>query len=100
MSVSQYHQDDLVWAKIRGCSWWPAVVSHTEKPRNGTEPQVIVNFIGENSHAVLLLDKVVHYRDGYKQFSATKKRSLLDAIKTADEIEAGKTTFKGTILFP
>ncbi len=95
MSAAQYHQDDLVWAKIRGCSWWPGVVSHTEKPRNGSEPQVVVNFIGENSHAVVPMDRVIHYREGYKKFSVTKKRSLLDAIAIADQIQAGTTTYRG-----
>jgi len=95
MSGNTYKSDDIVWAKLRGFSWWPAMVSRTEKSRNSSETMVVVNFIGENSHAVLPLDKVVHYREGYEQFSATKKKSLLDAIASANRIEAGDTTFKG-----
>ena len=95
MSTSQYHQGDLVWAKIKGCSWWPASFSRTEKGRNGSEPQALVNFVGESTHAVLTFDKIVPYKDGYDQYSVTKKRSLLDAIKFADSINAGKTTYQG-----
>eukprot|EP00826_Nyctotherus_ovalis_P044502 TRINITY_DN4806_c0_g1_i3.p1 TRINITY_DN4806_c0_g1~~TRINITY_DN4806_c0_g1_i3.p1 ORF type:complete len:452 (-),score=117.35 TRINITY_DN4806_c0_g1_i3:298-1653(-) len=88
-----YYQDELVWAKIKGFSWWPGVVSSVDKGRDGMETQITVNFVGENSHAVLTLDKVMKYREGYAQCSQTKKRSLLDAIETANRIEAGATTY-------
>jgi hypothetical protein len=93
MTSSQYYQDDLVWAKVKGCSWWPAVISSVGKSRNNGEPQVTVNFVGHNSHAILPLDKIVNYRDRYSEFSKTKKRSLLDAIEIANRIEAGTTTY-------
>lgn len=93
MSSIHYYQDELVWAKIKGFSWWPGVVSSVDKGRDGMETQITVNFVGENSHAVLTLDKVMKYREGYAQCSQTKKRSLLDAIETANRIEAGTTTY-------
>lgn len=95
MTSSQYYQDDLVWAKIKGCSWWPAVISSIDKVRSNGELQVTVNFVGDNSYAMLPLDKIMSYRDGYTQFSKTKKRSLLDAIEIANRIEAGTTTYIG-----
>jgi hypothetical protein len=93
MSSIHYYQDELVWAKIKGFSWWPGVVSSVDKGKDGNETQITVNFVGENSHAVLTLDKVMKYREGYAQCSQTKKRSLLDAIETANRIEAGTTTY-------
>jgi len=56
---------------------------------------VTVNFIGDNSHAILPLDKIVGYRDRYSEFSKTKKRSLLDAIEIANRIAEGTTTYQG-----
>lgn len=51
-----YNKGELVWAKIRGYPWWPGVVSKIceEKYENGEKrTELIVNFIGENSHSRL-----------------------------------------------
>jgi hypothetical protein len=51
-----YSKGELVWAKIRGYPWWPGVVSKIceEKFENGERrTELIVNFIGENSHSRL-----------------------------------------------
>ena len=95
MSEIQYKKDDLVWAKIKGCSWWPAVVSSVEKGRTEAETQITVNFVGDNSHAILPPDKILGYEAGHEQYSVVKKRGLADAIKYADEIHKKLATYEG-----
>lgn len=72
------------------------MISYIDKGRNNGDLQVTVNFIGDNSHAILPLDKIMKYQEGYAQFSKTKKRSLREAIEIANRIEAGITTYTGT----
>ncbi len=60
-----YAKEEVVWAKIKGFPWWPAVVREfcksvlnrsvqvakviEDKEEKGVISEVLVNFIGENS---------------------------------------------------
>jgi len=45
-----YAKNQLVWVKIKGYPWWPAIVAKSNQTRQGViEDEVLVNFIGENS---------------------------------------------------
>ncbi len=48
MSLS-FEKGEVVWAKIKGYPWWPAVVGVPCESRNGESAKILVNFIGENS---------------------------------------------------
>ncbi len=74
------------------------MVSSMDRGKNGNEPMATVNFIGENSHATIPLDKVAHFREKFDDYSVTKKRGLIEAIKIAEDIEKGVTTYKGEVL--
>ncbi len=93
MTNPQYKKDDLVWAKVEGYSWWPAVVAAVEKVPDPGEPRIIVNFIGEDSHAILPPTKIAPYREKYSLYSKTKKKYLLAAIDTANKIESGEVKY-------
>ena len=44
---------EVVWAKIKGYAWWPAVVSPIQvsrkKQRKGQESLIRVSFVGEDT---------------------------------------------------
>ena len=98
MTSSPFHKDEIVWAKVEGHPWWPAVVAEVQQGAPDEEMLVLVNFVGEQSHAKLPLKKVVKYSDLHEQMAKTKKKTLLQAITTADRIERGETTYEGTVL--
>ena len=45
----------------------------------------MVGFIGDNTHAVLPIIKLAKFIKEFKNFSKTKKRTLLESIKLAKE---------------
>lgn len=52
MSSSGFSKGDIVWAKIKGFPWWPAIigkVNSDKKDSSSAEKKYKVDFIGENS---------------------------------------------------
>lgn len=72
---------DLVWAKVRGYSWWPARIG--DVLRDKSERKYRVDFIGDNTHQTVPHDKVADFADNYASYSVTKKKDLLDSIEIA-----------------
>jgi len=68
------------------------VVEDKTNPNSNVE--LLVNFVGENSHAQLSLDKVAKYQQKYNEFAKMKKKKLLESIEIADKILRGETTFE------
>ena len=95
---AQYKKEDLVWAKVEGYNWWPAIVAAVDKPENTDDALVTVNFIGESSHASLPTNKVVRFREKFGVFSKTQKKLLMGAIETAKKIESGEIKYVCTVL--
>jgi len=54
---------------------------------------VLVNFIGDNSHATVHEHKVTDFNESFAQFCNGKNRKLQEAIKAARRIEKGDSTF-------
>jgi len=48
MSSSNFSKGDIIWAKIKGFPWWPAIIG---KINGGdkSDKKYKVDFIGENS---------------------------------------------------
>ena len=86
-----FKKGDLIWAKIRGYPWWPGIVQsnkskiHISKEETNKEQKILVNFLGDNTHAEIPIDKVEDYNKKYTEFSKTKKKSLLKAISIANK---------------
>jgi len=91
-----YTKGEVVWAKIKGFPWWPGVVAKVieEKGTSHSSIELLVNFIGENSHAQLSLEKVAKFQDKYNEFAKMKKKKLLESIEIANKIIRGETTFE------
>ena len=51
--MSFYEKGEVVWAKIKGFPWWPAVIglNYDEKSEN----KILATFIGENSQLKFII---------------------------------------------
>ena len=51
----QFKYRDIVWAKVRGHPWWPAMVGglHKGSSRKSTEIKYVVYFIGDRTRSYL-----------------------------------------------
>lgn len=78
---NDFRKGDMVWAKVRGYSWWPAKIGDIQ--RGSGEKKYRVDFIGDNTHQTVGQQAIGDFIDNFQKNSATKKRDLLDAIDTA-----------------
>jgi hypothetical protein len=91
-----FKKGDLVWAKIRGYPWWPGIVQSskvklgTNKEEINKEVKLLVNFLGDNTHAEIPLQKIESYDKKYEEFSKTKKKTLQKAIGIANKFAKGE----------
>ena len=46
--LMSFEKGEVVWAKIKGYPWWPAVVGLNAETKFDSS-KILVNFIGENS---------------------------------------------------
>lgn len=101
-----FKKGEIVWAKVRGYSWWPGIIkkitlkfSKTDNPTDSLltknlgssrEIRVLVKFIGDNSHSVLPIDKIEKFEKKYSQFSKTKQKPLQNSIRLAKKMLSGE----------
>jgi hypothetical protein len=83
---------EIVWGKIKGYSWWPAIIPGTRD--DNKEKKYICNFIGDNSHASLIKKSIAKFEKELNNYSNTKKKDLLLAIKEAKRLYYNKKNSK------
>ena len=81
----------MIWAKIKGYSWWPGYITaiddeDSDSDETNREVRITVNFIGENSHAILPEKAIAEYGDNYAKYSVTNSKLLLKSIKLANKL--------------
>lgn len=84
MSKISFTVGEIIWAKIRGYPWWPAIITGTEDEQR--EKKYAVSFIGDNTHASLAKKSLDKFEKGLNQHSNTKKKNLQESIQKAKEI--------------
>jgi len=64
----------LVWAKVRGHAWWPAVVGEINRhyPRE-REMKYIVHFLGDQTRAFLAEKFIRNFRSTFFQLAFIRK---------------------------
>jgi hypothetical protein len=92
----KFKKGEVVWAKVRGFPWWPGIVKSTFHHISKTqdETKIIVNFIGDNSHANLPFNKVEKFIQKLDEFSNVKNKNLLNSINIAKKIHNNEITFE------
>ena len=88
MSNISFNVGELIWAKIRGYPWWPAIITGAED--DNREKKYTVIFIGDKSHSSLAKKCLEKFEKGLKLYSNTKKKNLQDVIEKAKEIYYNK----------
>ena len=92
-----FKKGDIVLAKIGGFPWWPAMVLikfiQVASVRIEKEPRILVNFIGDRSHAELPINKIESFKENIPDLSNVKSRSLYRSIKIANKILKGEITY-------
>ncbi len=105
----KFRKGEIVWAKVRGFPWWPAMVKSqsgnisrndpSDIENESKEASVVVYFIGDDSHADLPMSKVEKFAPKLEEYSKTKKRSLLTSINLAKKIISGEIPFEKHLQF-
>ena len=59
-----FRKGEVIWAKIRGFPWWPGIIqTNCSKQLNSVDEthKVLVNFLGDNTHANILITQIEKY---------------------------------------
>ena len=88
-----FHQNDVVWAKIKGFPWWPGVIGQIGRARDGSI-EYLVNFLGDWSYSKLPENKLSNFENKFKEYANRKNRKQNEAIKIAQKIIEGETNFE------
>lgn len=84
----KFNKGEVVWAKVKGFPWWPGVVASVTRAGD-----VLVNFIGDESHAELPMTKVCKFESKCDEYSNTKHKGLQNSIRLAKKIHEGELSF-------
>ena len=97
----KFKKGEVVWAKVRGFPWWPAVVKslniklakQNDDEIESRQTLVLVYFVGDNSHSELPINKIEKFASKYEEYSKTKKKCLINSIKQAKKIISNEISF-------
>jgi hypothetical protein len=86
MSKENFKEEEIVWAKLKGYPWWPAILLSIKTEINTLEEKYRVLFFGNYVQETLKPKYILKFDIYYKQFSKSKNKDLTDSIATAKEI--------------
>ena len=86
---------EIVWGKIKGYNWWPAIIKEIEE--DNKENKYKVSFIGNNRNGNLKKRNICKFEKEYKIHSNTKKKDLLESIKIANDMFYNKKRDKDNL---
>jgi hypothetical protein len=91
----KFKKGEVVWAKVRGFPWWPGVVKTTLNRLSKTQDEIkiVINFIGDNSHANLPPCKVEKFMPKFEEYANVKHKNLLNSISIAKKIYSGEISY-------
>lgn len=98
---NNFQKGEVVWAKVRGYSWWPGIIKkitlksdtlEIKENKNKKELKYFVKFIGDNSHSILTKDKLQNFQEKFSVYSKSKKRQLINSIKLAKKFLSGEVS--------
>lgn len=86
-----FKKGDIVWAKVRGFPWWPGVIRHVSIKNNKNESYeekiFLIDFIGDDSHVKLPLNKIEIFDEKSCKYSLNKNKRLQNAIEKAKRMK-------------
>jgi len=86
-----FKKGDIVWAKVRGFPWWPGVIRHilskNNKNDSSEEKIFLIDFIGDESHVKLPLNKIEIFEEKSCKYSLNKNKKLQNAIEKAKRMK-------------
>lgn len=102
--MADVRPDEVVWAKLKGYPWWPAVVPSNQVDRftlgGAGERLISVKFVGENmqyqlSSAAIRPTQIVRFAEGFETYARSEKKvrtnqRLQACIKCAQELDKGE----------
>ena len=94
MSEEKFKEKEIVWAKLRGYPWRPAILLSIKKDESTLEEKYRVFFIGNNIQATLKKIYITKIESNYKQFSNSKSKDLIDIVEKAKEINDSEESEK------
>ena len=90
----RFKVNDVVWGKLKGFPWWPAViVKFVHNKEHANDNVVLIKFIGDLTTAVISISRLLSFDEHYIRFSTTKHKQLLRAIAEAKRIHNGEISF-------
>lgn len=81
--------NEFVWAYVRGFAYWPGIIESVT-----TKGQYVIHFFGDYTRAEVGKNRVVHFFEGFEQYSGHNGNHKLEkAIKEASIFLVGQRTF-------
>eukprot|EP00826_Nyctotherus_ovalis_P048041 TRINITY_DN5620_c0_g1_i1.p2 TRINITY_DN5620_c0_g1~~TRINITY_DN5620_c0_g1_i1.p2 ORF type:complete len:350 (+),score=99.41 TRINITY_DN5620_c0_g1_i1:1001-2050(+) len=95
-AIKSFALGDVVWGKVSGYPWWPAVIVNSKKCTNGSQ-EFVVSFLAEDAHAVLGFGKVADFQLHFEHYSKKCGAGcFLRAIRIAQVIIEGNPSLMHT----
>jgi len=90
MSEVNFTEEEIVWAKLRGYPWWPALILSIKKDKDLDEEKYRVVFFGNYSQANLKKIYLAKFNNNTFQNSNVKSKELIEIIEDAKQINSSE----------